>query len=318
MLGFPDDNDYPRSRSRIAPGLKLLAIVIVSITLMMVDNTHHSLAGVRGILSVALEPIQIAAGLPDDAIDFLEKYIDRGNLIRKNHRLSQKVLLLEGQLEQMAALQAENERIRALMASASTLDRNVLIARILSVAPEPYRQYVKLNKGSADGVFVGQALIDAHGIVGQVTQVTPLSSRAMLITDPNTGIPVQDNNTGLLTIAQGTGNAHRLSLPFLTRNADIHVGDLLVSSGLGGRYPANYPVARVSEVNHRSGSEFLTVYAEPVADLHRGREILLIWDTPSSSQTGGNSKAGTHEAEIAGSNEASPPHQPVSDDSASQ
>ncbi|MGB7757241.1 MAG: rod shape-determining protein MreC [Salinisphaera sp.] len=285
MLGLSDD-DKPRFLGRrIAPGLKIVVLAIISIVLMMVDNSHSSLSSVRGALAVALEPVQMAAEMPGDVADYLKNYFDRGDLIQKNQQLSQKVLLLQGRLQQLAALQAENERIRALLASASSIDQNVLIARILSVSPDPYRQYVKLNKGSSDGVFVGQALIDAHGIMGQVTDVTPLDSRAILISDPNNGIPVEINRTGLQTIAQGTGSSETLSLPFLPNNADIKAGDLLVSSGLGGRYPADYPVAKVTRVVHRPGEEFLDVTAQPTADLDRGREALLIWNTTNNEQS---------------------------------
>ncbi|MGN8158077.1 rod shape-determining protein MreC [Salinisphaera sp. SWV1] len=285
MLGLSDD-DKPRLLGRrIAPGLKIVALTIISIMLMMVDNAHDSLSSVRGVLAVALEPVQMAAEIPGDASNYLKNYFDRGDLIQKNKQLSQKVLLLQGRLQQLAALQAENERIRALLASASSIDQNVLIARILSVSPDPYRQYVKLNKGSSDGVFVGQALVDAHGIMGQVTNVTPLDSRAILISDPNNGIPVQINRTGLQTIAQGTGSSETLTLPFLPNNADVKVGDLLVSSGLGGRYPANYPVAKVTHVVHRPGEEFLSVTAQPTADLDRGREALLVWNTADPTQS---------------------------------
>ncbi|KEZ77408.1 rod shape-determining protein MreC [Salinisphaera hydrothermalis] len=292
MLGLSDD-DKPRFLGRrIAPGLKLVALAIISIVLMMVDNAHDSLSTVRGALAVALEPVQMAAEMPGDAANYLKNYFDRGNLIQENEQLSQKVLLLQGRLQQLAALQAENERIRALLASASSINQNVLIARILAVSPDPYRQYVKLNKGSSDGVFVGQALIDAHGIMGQVTNVTPLDSRAILISDPNNGIPVEVNRTGLQTIAQGTGRSNALTLPFLPNNADIKVGDLLVSSGLGGRYPPNYPVARVTKVVHRPGEEFLDVTAKPTADLDRGREALLVWNSNSNDDPPAPDNAG--------------------------
>ncbi|MDA3920658.1 MAG: rod shape-determining protein MreC [Salinisphaera sp.] len=282
MRGLDDDKPALLGR-RVAPGITLVIIIVVSITLMMVDNAHKSLSAVRGSLAVALEPLQVAAEIPGDTIDYLQQYFNRGALISENQQLSQKVLLLQGRLQKLAALQAENERIRALLASASSLDQNVLIARILSVSPDPYRQYVKLNKGSADGVFVGQALIDAHGIMGQVTNVTPLDSRALLISDANNGIPVEINRTGLQTIVQGTGRRDTLQLPFLANNADVKVGDLLVSSGLGGRYPANYPVARVTHVAHNPGEEFLDVQAQPTADLGRGREALLVWNASTQS-----------------------------------
>lgn len=281
MLGLHNDAKKSLINRRVSPGITLIVIIVVSITLMMVDNAHQSLAMVRGSLAVALEPLQVAAEIPGNTAQYLQRYFNRGQLIDENKALSQKVLLLQGRLQKLAALQAENERIRALLASASSLDQNVLIARIMAVSPDPYRQYVKLNKGSADGVFVGQALIDAHGIMGQVTDVTPLDSRAILISDANHGIPVEINRTGLQTIAQGTGRSDELRLPFLANNADIQVGDLLVSSGLGGRYPADYPVAKVTHVTHNPGEEFLDVTAQPTADLDRGREALLVWNQPA-------------------------------------
>ncbi|RJS94646.1 rod shape-determining protein MreC [Salinisphaera sp. Q1T1-3] len=288
MLGLSDD-DKPRVLGRrVAPGLAIVLIAIASIGVMMLDNNSNRLDRVRDALSVVVQPVQMAAEWPGRALGYLDRYFNRGALIRENDQLRQKNLLLQGRLQRLAALEAENERIRALLASASALDQNVLIARILSVSPDPYRQYVKLNKGSTDGVFVGQALIDAHGIMGQVTNVSPLSSRAILISDPNNGVPVEINRTGLQTIAQGTGHSEELTLPFLPNNADVQVGDLLVSSGLGGRYPADYPVARVTAVNHRPGGDFLDVTAAPTAELDRGREALLVWSThQQSSDTDG-------------------------------
>lgn len=293
----------------MSPGLKIVAIAIVSIVLMLVDNAHHSLSSVRGVLAVALEPVQMAAELPGDAADYLKTYFDRGDLIQKNKQLSQQVLLLQGRLQKLAALQAENERIRALLASARSINQNVLMARILSVSPDPYRQYVKLNKGSSDGAFVGQALIDAHGIMGQVTDVTPLDSRAILISDPNNGVPVEVNRTGLRTIAQGTGRSDALTLPFLPNNADIKVGDLLVSSGLGGRYPPNYPVAKVTRVVHHPSQEFLDVTAQPTAHLNRGREALLIWNTSENKQSAPDNAG--KPAEFAAANVASDARHPA-------
>ncbi|ROO25091.1 rod shape-determining protein MreC [Salinisphaera orenii] len=284
MRGFADDEDNkgPLLGRRVSPGIKIVAIAIVSVVLMMVDNAHDALAPVRGTLAIALQPVQIAAEMPGDVADYLGRYFNRGELIEDNEALNRRVLLLRARLQRLAALEAENERIRALLASASSLDQNVLIARVLSVTPDPYRHRIKLNKGSSDGVFKGQALIDANGIMGQVTDVTPLDSRAILITDANHGIPVEINRTGLQTIAQGTGRSDELRLPFLANNADVQSGDLLVSSGLGGRYPAGYPVGRVEHVDHKPGDEFLDVVAEPTAHLNRGREVLLVWTSDTA------------------------------------
>lgn len=281
MRGLADDDKPPLLSRRASPGIKIVAIVIVSIALMMLDSGHSRLAPVRSSLAVALQPLRMAAEIPADILAYLDRYFDRGQLIEKNDTLSQKVLLLRARLQKLAALKAENERIRALLASSKSIEQEVLIAEILSVSPNPYRHYVMLNKGSADGVFAGQALIDANGIMGQVTDVTPLGARAILITDVNHAIPVEINRTGLRTIAEGTGKSGRLRLPFLPKSADVRPGDLLVTSGLGGRYPAGYPVAAVTEVSHQPGSEFLDVTATPTAHLKRGREVLLVWTRKS-------------------------------------
>ena len=307
MRGFDDDDKPLLLGRRVSPGIKIVVVIAVSIALMMLDNAHDSLSPIRGTLAVALQPVQIAAEMPGDVVDYLGQYFDRGELISDNDALSQQVMLLKARLQKLAALEAENERIRALLASAKALDQNVLIARILSVTPDPYQHYIKLNKGSADGVFVGQALIDANGIMGQVTDVTPLDARAILITDSNHGIPVEINRTGLQTIAQGTGKSDALRLPFLANNADIEADDLLVSSGLGERYPAGYPVARVAHVAHQPGEEFLDVVAEPTAHLNQGREVLLVWTSDSASEpppqdglTTDGAKPSSMEADAAG------------------
>lgn len=261
---------------------KIILVVAVSLGLMLFDGARQTLQPVRATLATAMQPLQMVAEAPADALDFLSTYLDRDELIATNRSLERKVLLLKGRLQKLAALQAENERIRGLLASAESLDQEVLIAEILSLSPDPYRHYLKLNKGSLDGVFPGQALIDGNGIVGQVVRVSPVSSTAIMITDANHGIPVEINRTGLQTIAQGTGQAQRLELPFLPANADVRPGDLLVTSGLGGRFPPGFPVGTVTEVTHSPGKEFLTVVAEPAANLNRGREVLLVWSEPEA------------------------------------
>jgi rod shape-determining protein MreC len=193
----------------------------------------------------------------------------------ENQALRQKQLELEGRQLRMDALEAENERIRELLASAASLQTRVLIAEILSVSQDPYRHQIVLNKGDRDGVYKGQALVDASGVMGQVTEVNSATSVALLITDPDHSIPVEVNRTGLQTIARGDGQ--NLSLPFLPGNADIKAGDLLVSSGLGGRFPAGYPVGKVSDLRHAAGESFMEAIAWPSARLNQGRQALLVW-----------------------------------------
>jgi rod shape-determining protein MreC len=170
--------------------------------------------------------------------------------------------------------------VRALLDSTSKVGDQVLIAEIVAVDMDRFRHRVVINRGSANGAFVGQALIDAHGVVGQVTRDRGASAEALLITDPDHAVPTQVVRTGLRTIAVGTGDLERLSLPFVARNSDIRRGDVLVTSGLGGTFPAGYPVGTVSEVRGDSGEPFLAVTATPAARVDRVREVLLVIPQP--------------------------------------
>ncbi len=287
-----DNSDYRESLARlrrVPPSLMLGVVVIASVVMMSADAGGSYMAPMRSALATVGYPFQIAASLPAQTVNYLERYFDRSELIAKNNRLKQKNLQLKGRLQQLASLESRNERLRSLLGSAASIDRHVQIAQILSSNPDPYRHRVKLNKGREDGVFVGQALIDAHGIVGQVVSVAPATSHAVLLTDPNHGIPVEINRTGQETIAKGTGRADTLKLPFLPSNADVKKGDLLVTSGLAGRYPAGYPVAHVTKVKHTPGREFLQVTAQPTASLGRGRAVLLVWNRNTSPSHAANS-----------------------------
>jgi rod shape-determining protein MreC len=174
--------------------------------------------------------------------------------------------------------------LRALLDSSPDVADRILVARILSVDLDPFSHRLLLDKGGLHEVYVGQAMLDADGIVGQVTRVDPLYAQAILITDPGHATPVEVNRNGLRTIALGTGDATRISLPFLPNNADIREGDLLVSSGLGGAFPAGYPVARILNVDRRPGEPFADINAEPTGALNREREVLLVWSGPTEDQ----------------------------------
>lgn len=171
-------------------------------------------------------------------------------------------------------------RLRDLLGSSFKIGDRVLIAELMSVDLDPYRQQVLVNKGASSGVFIGQPVLDANAVMGQVVHVNPLTATVLLITDASHGLPVQVNRNGLRTVAQGTGIVNRIELLYLPKNADVRVGDLLVTSGLGGHFPPGYPVARISEVRREPGKPFATVAAEPTARLDRSREVLLVWTLP--------------------------------------
>jgi rod shape-determining protein MreC len=207
-----------------------------------------------------------------------ENLRDQRSLLRENQALRERQRELDVGLQRLAALEAENERLRALMDSSARVDDRVLHGEIMAVdIDDRFRHRVVIDKGRRSGAFAGQALISAEGILGQVMRADDLSSEAILISDPGHAIPVAVNRTGLLTIAYGTGDTDRLELPFLPKTADIRAGDLLVSSGLGGTFPQGYPVGRITSVTQQRDQPFSTVRAQPTALLHQTRQLLLVW-----------------------------------------
>lgn len=263
-------------------GTRLFLLVIVSVLLMVLDRREQHLESVRNGLSVVVYPIRLAVDLPSRALSWsAESLSSRSRLLDENRRLRDERLQFLARLQRLEALQAENGRLRALLDSAPRLADRVLVANILSVDLDPFQHRLVMDKGSSDEVYVGQAMLDAGGIVGQVTRVEPFSSEAILISDPGHATPVEVNRNGLRTVALGTGDSSRVDLPFLPNNADIDLGDLLVSSGLGGTFPPGYPVARVVAVERLPGEPFAIVTAEPTGALNREREVLLVWNRPA-------------------------------------
>ena len=246
---------------------------------MTIDHRQHHLDSVRSFLSVVVYPLQWLVDLPDTSSEwFRESLSTRRELQEENASLRTQQLMLNTQLQKLESLEAENRRLRALLDSSFQVgNRHMLIAGLLSVDMDPYRHQIEVNKGSLDHLFEGQPLLDSQGVMGQLIHVGPLTATAMLITDPSHAIPVQINRTGLRTIALGTGSIDRLELPHIPTNADVRIGDLLISSGLGGRFPPGYPVAEVINVEQDPGNTFSEVSARPRAHLDRSREVLLVW-----------------------------------------
>jgi rod shape-determining protein MreC len=291
-------------------GLRLILIVILSVALMVLDHRNQHLREIRRYMAAAVHPLQQVVHAPVAATRWAsENLAARTRLLAENSELQRERLEREGRLQRMAALEAENARLRALLESTAKVGDQVLIAEILSVDMDPLRHRIVLNKGSAEGAFVGQALIDAHGVVGQITRDQINSAEALLITDPDHAVPVEIVRNGLRTIAVGTGDLELLSLPFLARNADVQAGDLLVSSGLGGAFPPGYPVATVKSVSGETGEALLTVTARPSAALDRVREVLLVWPQ-------GNIVPATSPSDAADSAPPAPPPPPVAEPAA--
>ena len=260
-------------------GTRMVLLALLSVCLIYLDYQQGHLQTVRRALSVAVYPIRVLVDMPSATFGWArERLAERDRLVTENRELRLESLRQRARLQQLIALEVENARLRSLMESPARLANRVQVAEILAVDLDPYRHRIALNRGEQAGVYEGQALLDADGIVGQVIRVNPLGAEAILISDPSHATPVELSRNGLRTVALGVGDVTRMELPFLPNSADIRVGDLLTSSGLGDAFPAGYPVARVTRVERRPGEPFAHVEAEPTAALNRTRQVLLVWE----------------------------------------
>ncbi len=263
---------------------RLIILSMVSMLIMMVDHRQSHLESIRSALSVVIYPLQYVVDAPVSASRWASDNLSsRQFLLEENARLRLERTQLQAKLQKLSALQVENLRLRELLQSSKKIGIEVLIGELLAVDLEPFTRQIVINKGSNDNVYLGQPLLDAAGIMGQTIHVGPLSSTAMLITDPSHAIPVQVNRNGLRAIVVGTGSPNILEVPYLPNSADIQAGDLLTSSGLGGRFPPDYPVAKVISVYKDPSQSYAVVNAEPTAQLERSREVLLVWTTEHSA-----------------------------------
>jgi len=263
-----------------ALGVRVLALAALSILLMVLDHQQDHLSTVRRAIGTAVYPIQVVVDAPFRLWAWIrESTSDRNQLQLDLSRLQVERLLTNARLQRLAALEAENARLRSLLEARTQVRDHVRVAEIMAVDANPYRHNLVIDIGARDGVYDGQAIVDADGVVGQVIETGLITSQAMLISDPSHALPVEVNRNGLRTIAIGTGEFDSLDLPFLPNNADIRPGDLLVTSGLGGAFPAGYPVAVVRAVTRIPQEPFADVTATPSAALDQVREIMLIWSS---------------------------------------
>jgi rod shape-determining protein MreC len=265
--------------------LRVSLAVLVVIGLITADLRYNNLQNARKMLESVSTPIFWVANLPSRFLDLAQTHLQsRTQLLEDNERLQRENLILQGRSQQMASLQAENVRLRVLLNSSALLRDDVLVAELIGVSPDPERLQLILNKGENDGVFVGQPMIDADGLMGQVVEVSSDTARALLITDMTHSVPVQVNRNGVRAIAEGTGALGSLEVRNVSSNTDILPGDLLVTSGLGGRFPEGYPVAVVKEVERDTGEAFARVVAVPSAALDRTQHVLLVFTTDQTQE----------------------------------
>ena len=267
-------------RGGISPGARFVMLAALSLVLIIVDHRYDHLSRARELLTVAVYPIQVAVDFPFSAWQWAADAVaDRRDLLTENEELRQQLLIAEYRLQNLNSLAMENVRLRQLLDSHDELNEGrVLIAEILSVDLDPYPSRFIINRGLADDVYVGQPLLDADGVIGQVEAVSPTTAEALFITEPDHAIPVTIERTGERTLAEGTGVGRMLRLPYVTNSADVRPGDRLVTSGLGRIFPAGRPVAVIEEFVQRPGENFAYVTARPVSQLERDQEVLLVWN----------------------------------------
>lgn len=246
---------------------------------MFADTRFSYLEKVRFGLGYVTTPVYWVADIPTRVSLWIDDvFVSRTDLLEENEALREELLVAQRELQLLESLASENSRLLDLREATQVVRGEVMTAEIINVSPDPFSKRVLINKGSNDGVFLGQALLDANGLMGQVDEVLPFTSWVLLITDWHHVTPVEVNRNGERALARGSrSNSSELELEFVTQTQDMLAGDLLVSSGMGQVYPKNYPVARITSVFADPGQEFATVKAQPLAEMASTRHVMLVF-----------------------------------------
>src|ERR1700676_2488957 len=263
--------------------LRCVLYCLLALGLIIFDKRYDHLGEMRRFLSVVSHPVEMPAAGSFQGWDwFRESVSSRGTLRADKAKLEAELRLANFRLQRYEALEAETQRLRALRENTAEVANRFIVGNIMDLDIDAFRERMLVDKGARDGVFVGQAVLDAGGVFGQVARVEELTSEVILVSDATHAIPVQVNRNGLRTVAVGTGDMGRLKLPYLSTSADVVVGDLLVTSGLGGGFPAGYPVGTIAEVKRDPAQSLAEVEVRPAAALDRSREVMFVWLTPEA------------------------------------
>lgn len=256
----------------------MLIPAFAALILIVLDSLTSWLKPVHNWFEDAAWTFYWATKVPGDVKQWADdSLLSRSELQADRDRLMTELLVYQGQLQRMAELSAENIRLRNLLNATELLSDHVLVTQLIGVSPDPLSHLISINRGSSDFVFVGQPVIDSQGLMGQVVEVFDDHSQVLLITDSRHALPVKVSRNGLRAIAEGTGDYHQIRLRHISQTQDVVVGDSLVSSGLGNRFPKGYPVGTVIEVNKNVGKDFIEVLIEPAAKIDRSNHLLLVF-----------------------------------------
>jgi rod shape-determining protein MreC len=258
---------------------------LLALGLIIVDKRYDHLGKIRRLLSVVAYPVQVAVASPFQGWNWFRDSVTTRDVLRADKtKLEAELRVAQFRLQRYEALEAESQRLRALRDNTADVTERFVVGDVMSVDLDAFRERVLVDKGAGDGIYVGQAVLDSGGVFGQVARVGQLTSEVILVSDAAHAIPVQINRNGLRTIAVGTGETNRLKLPYLPTSADVLAGDLLVTSGLGGVFPAGYPVGTIAEVKRDPAQSLADVDVKPAAALDRSKELLFVWLKPQAAE----------------------------------
>jgi len=267
----------PIFRHGPSPQHRLVLVLFCSALLIFFDHKMASFESLRGYLQSMVTPLQYLANTPKLTMTWVSTNVaTRRQLMDENQQFRLNELEFHEQAMQLDIIKQENERLRSLLASPLRSELKKMVAEILSVDSDPYTHQVLINRGAGDDVYEGQPVLDALGVVGQILHVGQTTSRVILITDTSHAVPVRVKRNGIRLLASGSGQIDRLNHNFVSQSADIKVGDVLVTSGLGGKYPEGYPVSTISYVSNDESREFVRVHSTPIAQIDRLRYLLLL------------------------------------------
>jgi len=266
----------------VAGTLKLLAYLALAVVLIVLDHRGGWLAQGRRQVTLLVQPLWMVAGWPGQVVDRVRE--DAGTLTQltaENRRLRNDLMLNQARMARLATLAADNARLRGLLDAAQTGNLDVVLAPVLDIDLDPARQRLVLNAGARERVQVGQNVIDANGLLGQVIAVTPMYANVLLLTDPSHAVPVAVARNGVRLVVYGEGRSDKLRLTSVPLSSDVKVGDVLVTSGLGGRFAPGFPVGKIASLKPDDSRAFLVGEVTPAAQLDRGREVLVLLSMPN-------------------------------------
>ncbi len=260
-----------------SPFARLVFFAALSLALMAIDSRLQYLTQVRENLIELLHPLQVIANAPSQLYRFTNEYFSTHHyLLNENEKLKELALEQDITLQRLNTLTLENANLRDLLQANKALVESSTLGEIMYVGRDPFTRKVIVNRGTSHGIVAGAAVVDAKGVIGQVTRTYSSSSEVTLITDKSLAIPIQIERNGLRAIAFGHGRNNTLDLPYLPANVDIRRGDKLVTSSIDGIYPAGLAIATVSEIKVTSDSPFARIVCVPTGGIENHRQVLLV------------------------------------------